>query len=97
MKLRIRNKKHYYTRLPLGIFLITLFTFSPVLVGFGGAWLSSLLTGEVANEGNSAWLGFPWLIMISLPIGILFFILYGIVVVIDSIKLSRQAEEKKLQ
>jgi uncharacterized protein with PQ loop repeat len=97
LKLRIRNKKHYYTRLPLGIFLIILFTLSPLLIGLGGAWLSSLLTGEAANEGNSAWLGLPWLIMISLPIGILFFILYGIVVIVDSIKLSRQAEEKKLQ
>lgn len=89
-KIRIRNKKHYYSRLPWVILIILFVTFSPAIIGLSGAWITELLTGQVANEGNSAWLASIWLVMITFPLGILLFIIYGFLVIFDSMKLHKQ-------
>jgi len=89
MGLIIKNKKQYYTRIPLGIVCLILFSLSPAIIGFGGAWITQLLTTHTVNEGNSAWLGFPWLTLFTIPIGFILLIMYLIIIIMDIVKLNK--------
>lgn len=90
LKLRIRSKRHYLTRLPLGIFIILIIAISPFIVGFTGAYFSEMITGEPCHEGNCSWAAVPWFFMITIPVGILLFIIYGITAIVDSYKLFKK-------
>lgn len=91
MGLIIKHKKHLYTRFPLWLFVIVFAAFLPFTVGFTGAYLTELFTGEDCHEGNCFWGALPWLgIFITLPGGAIALVVYLIIVLIDSIQLWRK-------
>ena len=93
MGIILKRKKHYLTRLPLWLAIMVFVAFSPVLIGFGGAWLSELLTGRPCNGNNCFWMILPWSVVISMPIGGLGFLILGIIFVVDSIQLFAQKKD----
>ena len=82
----ITNKKQYLTRLPFHIFIIVFITFSPLIIGGIGAWITEL-NGDSCNEGNCIWMVLPWLTLFKMPIGGIAFLVYTILVALDTIKL----------
>lgn len=89
MGLIIKNKRHYLTRLPLWLAIIVLIGFSPTLIGVFGAWVFKLKTGQPCHVGGCEWLTLSWLTIITLPIAGLLLLIFLIIVLIDSINLSK--------
>lgn len=87
MAIIIKRKKHYLTRLPLHIFIISFIAFLPVIIGVGGAWITELTTGKSCNEGNCIWMVLPWFTLFTFPIGGIAFLIYIIIVIRDTVKL----------
>lgn len=83
----IQTKKHYLTRLPLGFLGITLFAFSPFLIGVMGAWATEKFSGQPCHEGNCGWMVLPWLTVFTLPIGAFLLLVFLLMVVRDSLDL----------
>ncbi|MCR8666313.1 hypothetical protein NO995_01340 [Aestuariibaculum sp. M13] len=88
MSLIVKRKKHLLTRIPLITFLILFIGFAPVIIGLVGAYFSELTTGEPCHEGNCGWMVLPWLGMITIPIGLLLFIVFFVIVLVDIISLN---------
>lgn len=87
----IRSKKHYLTRFPLFLLFIIFIGLSPFIIGFTGAYLTELFTGEPCHEGNCFWMVLPWFgIFITLPLGGILLLVYFIIILIDTIKLMMQ-------
>lgn len=90
MSIIVKRKRHYLTRVPIGLFFIGFIALSPIIVGISMARISELTTGiPCNNEGNCAWLVLPWLGMITLPIGLLLLVVFLLIVFIDTLKLSK--------
>jgi len=83
----IRQKSHLLTRLPLGLFGIVLFSFSPFLMGVIGAWATQKFTGQPCHEGNCGWMVLPWLTVLTLPIGAFLLLVFLLMVARDSLDL----------
>ena len=86
----IKHRKHYLTRLTLWLIVIVFIGLSPILIGFLGAWITELSTGEPCHEGNCNWMVLPWMGMITIPISGLGLLLFLIIILIDSISLKKQ-------
>lgn len=93
MPLIIKENKHYVTRFAVGIVLIVFFAFAPLIIGGIGAWISELSTGESCHEGNCVWMVLPWLLIFTLPLGGIGLIIFFIIVIVDSIQLSKKKDE----
>lgn len=91
MTLIIKNKQHYFTRLPIGIAFIVIIGFLPLIIGIIGANITEWTTGEPCHEGNCFWGTIPWLTFYTVPIAALAMLVYLVIVVIDVTKL-RKAE-----
>lgn len=89
MGIIINNKKHLFTRLPIGLIIIASGAFSPLILGLAGSWITELITGKVCHEGNCFWMALPWLSMITIPISGLLLILFILVIIIDFISIIR--------
>ncbi|MCH4551189.1 hypothetical protein [Aestuariibaculum lutulentum] len=87
MPLIIKRKKHLLTRVPFLTFLIVFIGLAPVIIGLIGAWITELNTGEPCHEGNCSWMMLPWLGMFTIPVGFLLFIVFFVIVLIDTIAL----------
>ena len=86
-----QKRKHFYTRFPIWLSVIILVGLSPFIVGFIGANLTELTTGEPCHEGNCYWGVIPWVgIFVTLPISAVLLIIYFIIVLVDSIKLKKK-------
>jgi|TARA_B110000285_G_scaffold102200_1_gene116294 hypothetical protein len=87
MGIIIKNKKDYYTKFIIWLFVIILGGLSPFIIGFIGAYLTELTTGEPCHGGNCFWEVIPWYGILTLPISLVILIIFLIIVIIDSIKL----------
>ncbi|GAA4290744.1 hypothetical protein [Aestuariibaculum suncheonense] len=87
MPLIVKRKKHLLTRVPLLTFLIIFIGLAPVIIGMIGASFTEYTTGEPCHEGNCGWMVLPWLGMFTIPLGFLLFVVFFIIVVIDSVPL----------
>lgn len=92
MPVLIKTKRHFFTRFPLGLLFIFLFSFSPVLIGLIGAWITEYTSGEPCHEGNCGWMVLPWLGMFTLPAGAILFIAFMILVFIDGLQLIKKVD-----
>lgn len=90
MGILIKEKHHYYTRVPIGLGIIIIFGLSPFILGFSGAWIYELITQEICHEGNCFWGVIPWFGMITIPLGIILMILFFIIIVIDSFSIIKK-------
>ncbi|AHM59326.1 hypothetical protein D770_05295 [Flammeovirgaceae bacterium 311] len=90
----IKNKRHYYTRFPIWLALILLFGLSPMIIGFFGAWVTELITGESCHEGNCTWMVLPWFTIITLPVGGGILLVYLVIIVIDTIRLLKKGNDR---
>lgn len=84
MGLILKNKKHYLTRLPFWFLIIVVFGLSPIIVSFIGGGLTELITGEACNEGNCFFGGLPWLMLYTVPIGIILLLIFFVIIITDS-------------
>lgn len=85
----IKEKKHYLTRLPIWLVIIVLIGFSPTIIGLLGAWITKLKTGQPCHGGGCEWLTLSWLTIITLPIAGLLLLVFLIIILIDSLNLSK--------
>ena len=86
----IKHKKHYLTRFPLGLLLIVVIAFSPVILGGIGGWFFEMSTGLPCSEANECgWILMTWFVMITFPVAALVLIVYLILIVIDTVKLFK--------
>ena len=90
MGLIIKDKKHYVTRFPLWLLLIVFIGFSPLIIGLIGEGLTELFTGKSCNESNCFWGALPWLMFYTVPIGLISFFIFLIIIVVDSISLLQK-------
>lgn len=90
----IQHKKHYLTRFPIGLAIILFFSLSPFLIGLAGSWLSELMNGEPCHEANCGWAVLPWLTLLTLPAGAAILFAYLVIVILDTIKLTRQSSRR---
>ncbi len=90
MPIIIKEKKHFLTRFPIWLIVIVFVTFSPLIIGLIGAWITELTTGQPCHEGNCVWMTIPWFTIVTIPIGGFAFWAYIIIIIIDSVKLFRQ-------
>ncbi len=89
MGLIIKARKHLYTRVPVILILIGLFALSPIFISMLGAWLTELSTGQPCHEGNCSWGAFGWLFLLTFPLAGIIFVVFIIIVIRDTMKLSR--------
>ena len=90
MGIIINHKSHYYKRLPFWILGIIFLSLSPFIIGLSAAWLTEQLTGESCHEGNCVWGVIPWFGLYTLPIGVIGFLIFIVIIIIDSIRLSNK-------
>ena len=91
MGIILKTKKHFLTRFPLWLIIISFLALSPFIIGFFGAYLSELITNKPCHEGNCFWGVIPWFgIFITLPIGGIALLIYLIIIVIDFFKLIKK-------
>ncbi|WKN45121.1 hypothetical protein [Tunicatimonas pelagia] len=86
----IRSKKDYFIRFPLGLLLIFIIGISPFLIGMIGASIVEYTSGEPCHEGNCYWGALPWLSFFTMPVASLLFIIYLIIVAIDTAKILKR-------
>lgn len=81
----VKPAKKSLTKRLLKWFFISLFVAAlPLIIGIGGGYLSSIITGKpCTNEGNCKWSGFIWLTIFSIPAGIILFVVMAIVCLIN--------------
>jgi hypothetical protein len=65
--------------------LIFIVSIIPAIIGFAGMYVEEAITGRRAHEGNSIFGVFPWLTLITLPLGFGLFIFCTIMVVKSNI------------
>ncbi|MCU0358543.1 MAG: hypothetical protein MUE95_13280 [Cyclobacteriaceae bacterium] len=87
MKPIITQRRHYLTRVPLALLGIVTAGLSPVLIGIAGAWITEQQTGQPCHEGNCGWMVLPWLGMLTLPLAGMALLLFGFIVLRDTITL----------
>lgn len=92
MPLIVKHKKHLLTRVPLFTFIIMFIGLAPVIIGLTGAWITELTTGKSCHEGNCGWMVMPWLGMFTIPIGLLLFIVFFIIVFVDTVALNKNKQ-----
>ncbi len=83
----IKKKRDIYIKIPLGIVLICLLGFSPLLIGAAGAWVTELITNEPCHEGNCFWGAFPWLLLTTIPVAAVLLVVFVFFVIVDTIRL----------
>jgi len=89
----INHKKHYLTRLPLWLIFIVFIGLSPIIIGLLGAWVTEIITRQPCHEGNCVWMALPWMIMLSIPIAGFGLIIFLIIILIDSISLTKKKND----
>lgn len=93
MGIIINNRKHYFTRFPLGIVVIILMGFAPFIVSAVGVYFTELSSGQPCHLGNCYWAAIPWFgIFVTLPLSAILMIIYLIIIAIDAVKLKKQSE-----
>ncbi|MBT8266295.1 MAG: hypothetical protein KJP20_07110 [Bacteroidia bacterium] len=75
------------TRVLLWFLVIIFLGFSPLIAGLIGGSLTELSTGQPCHEGNCFWGALPWYMFFTLPVSLLFLLIFGIIILVDSIKL----------
>jgi len=85
----INHKKHFYTRIPLGILVIVFMGVCPFVIGMIGGSIYEFTTGNTCHEGNCPWAALPWLCLISIPSAALLFVVFAIIIILDVIKLNK--------
>jgi hypothetical protein len=90
MELLIKHKKQYFTRIPIGLLLIVLFAFAPLIVGLLGSWITSWITGNSCGTNDCIWAVVPYLSIASITIGLLALTLFLILITIDTIGFLRK-------
>ena len=90
MGIIINHKKHYLTRLPIGIAIILTIAFSPIIIAMTGAWLTEVNTGQPCHEGNCFWMTLVWFGIVTVPGGFIILSLYTLIVIIDTVRLLRK-------
>ncbi len=88
MGLIIKNKKHYLTRIPLGILVCITIGLSPVIIGFIGKWVSVNIFGIPCRGGNCAWDVLHWFALFTIPAGVIAFIIFLVIILTDMISLT---------
>ena len=78
-----------FIKFPIGIILIFIIAVSPFIIGYIGATITNLITNESCNESNCFWGVIPWFLFITIPLGILLFIFFILITIIDFIKLKK--------
>jgi len=86
----IKTKKQLFTRIPLGIAIICFIGLGPILIGAVGAKFTEMMTHEPCHEGNCFWGALGWLCMLTIPLALVLFVVFLILVVIDIGKLGRE-------
>ncbi|CAM4365642.1 hypothetical protein [Flavobacterium terrigena] len=69
----IHQFKDFY-KIVLGIILLALVAFFPVILAFVGSYFEGIVTGERVHEGNSVFMSFGWLCLVTIPVGIILLI-----------------------
>ncbi len=88
MGILIQTKKQILPRILIGILLLFLTAFGPVLVSIIGAYIIEYSTGNPCHEGNCAWAAVGWLSLLTMPIAMLAGIAGLIIVILDIKKLN---------
>ena len=86
----IEQKRHFFTRLPLGLLVITLFSFAPYIIGIIGGWISEQTTGIPCNDSNCTWTAVHWLSVITFPAGAFALLIYLLLAVNDGVAVLKQ-------
>jgi hypothetical protein len=86
----IEQKRHFFTRLPLGLLAIALFSFAPSIIGHTGAWMSEQLTGQPCIEGSCIWKAIPWLSVITFPASAFVLLIYLLLAVNDAVAVLKE-------
>ena len=81
----IEQKRHFFTRLPLGLLVIAVFSFSPYIIGVIGAWMTEQFTGQPCIEGNCIWTAIHWLSVITFPAGAFTLLIYLLLAFNDAV------------
>tara|TARA_B100000767_G_C19465078_1_gene409650 strand:- start:321 stop:599 length:279 start_codon:yes stop_codon:yes gene_type:complete len=81
--------KKDFKKLPIGIILIIIMGLSPFIIGYIGGTITEFITNESCNESNCFWGVIPWFLFITIPLGILSFIFFIIIALIDFIRLKK--------
>ena len=87
MAIFLHTKRHLLTRFIFWLLVIVFVGLSPVILGFLGAWINEMVTGQPCHEGNCEWMVIPWLSIITIPIAGLTLTIYLIISLIDIVKL----------
>ncbi|MGB2128812.1 MAG: hypothetical protein ACPHXR_04965 [Flavicella sp.] len=90
MGLLIKHKKQYLTRIPLGLLLISLFAFAPIIIGMLGSWITKLVTGGSCGTNNCIWAVVPYLMIASFPLSLMALALFLLLITIDSVGFLRK-------
>jgi hypothetical protein len=65
------TRKDIFVRLPIVLALAVAVGLAPAIIGFGGAYLQEIITGQpCSNEGSCGWIAAIWLLLITIPIGL---------------------------
>lgn len=84
----IKQKKHYFTRLPLVLFLLGLIGGGPMIVAVIGIWATETFTGQTCTPMNSCtWCFVPWLMGLTFPVAMVGVLLLIFIVLRDSVSL----------
>ena len=95
MGIILSRKKHFYTRVPIIIVLIGLFSISPVLISVAGAWITELTTNQPCSEANCFWGGLGWMFLMTIPLGIGIAIIFILILIYDLTRLKKDYSGKK--
>lgn len=86
----IEQKRHFFTRLPLGFLAIALFAFAPYIIGIIGAWMTEQTTGQPCVDGSCAWTAVHWLSVITFPAGAFALLIYILLAVNDAVAVLKK-------
>ncbi|MEJ1222931.1 hypothetical protein [Sediminicola sp. 1XM1-17] len=83
MGIIIKEKKHYLTRFPIGLFIIILIGLAPMIIGAIGL----IMTDGFGHGGDNYWMAFHWYVYFTVPVAGILFLIYSLIIVIDTIAL----------
>ena len=79
MKLIFVHKFKDFYKIILGIILLALFAFSPIILALVGSYFEGIIRGEPVHEGNSVFMSFGWFFLITIPVGVILLIIWLVV------------------
>ena len=89
MPLIVKEDEHILIRIPIVFFGLVFYTFGPIIISFIGSNLIEYFSGTPCHEGNCAFGSIGWLAIITIPTGIIFSIIFAVIIIIDLVQLFK--------